>query len=378
MVLFAQKMVKVSQVQVTKYSLLVEALKNEILGGKYHLNKPFPSIRALIRRFNLSDTTVQRALDELFHQGLISRKQGRGTFITSNVASRKIGLIVPGVANSEFFPKLVGEISRFLGDREYTLIYEDINADGKRLSWDVVYRSVMRLIAENVSGVLFHPFPDEGGKINQRVMALLSSARIPVVSLSRNVEGVLDKKCIDCVGIDNIGAGRQVGEYLIGCGCKRIAFLLYPDVTTVRDRMWGLLISVQGTPVRFKSYKTRLDDARTIKMMMASFHPHAIVCGNDELAVAVKRSLDELKICVPEDVKLLGFDDIRYAQSMVPQLTSVRQPCTEIALTAVNRLIERIKTPDLPQMSMRLQAEIIVRGSTSSKTKSQKSKRQTT
>ena len=378
MVLFAQKMVKVSQVQVTKYSLLVEALKNEILGGKYHSNKPFPSIRALIRRFNLSDTTVQRALDELFHQGLISRKQGRGTFITSNAAPRKIGLIVPGIANSEFFPKLVGEISRFLGDREYTLIYEDINADGKRLSWDVVYRSVMRLIAENVSGVLFHPFPDEGGKINQRVMALLSSARIPVVSLSRNVEGVLDKKCIDCVGIDNIGAGRQVGEYLIGCGCKRIAFLLYPDVTTVRDRMWGLLISVQGTPVRFKSYKMRLDDARTIKMMMASFHPHAIVCGNDELAVAVKRSLDELKICVPEDVKLLGFDDIRYAQSMVPQLTSVRQPCTEIALTAVNRLIERIKTPDLPQMSMRLQAEIIVRGSTSSKTKSQKSKRQTT
>ena len=84
----------VVKVNDSKYKVLVETLKNQILGGKYDVAKPFPSVRALIQRFGMSKTTVQRALDELFHLGLISREQGRGTFVTARGSSRKIGLIV--------------------------------------------------------------------------------------------------------------------------------------------------------------------------------------------------------------------------------------------------------------------------------------------
>ena len=95
---------EVRLVKVTKYGLLVETLKSEILSGKYGPQNPFPSIRALIRRFRLSDSTVQKAIDELAAKGLVSRKQGRGTFVTGCGLSRTIGLIVPDHGRSEFFP----------------------------------------------------------------------------------------------------------------------------------------------------------------------------------------------------------------------------------------------------------------------------------
>ena len=66
----------------TKYGKLVETLRSGILSGKYGLGLPFPSVRALIRRHGLSDSTVQRALDVLSAQGLITRQQGRDTFVT--------------------------------------------------------------------------------------------------------------------------------------------------------------------------------------------------------------------------------------------------------------------------------------------------------
>ena len=94
-----------------KYKSLVESLKKDILSGKYGAGNPFPSVRMLIRRTGLSNTTVLHVLNELTRMGLISRRQGRGTFVKRRVASRKIGLIVPGVAVTDFFKPVVSEIN---------------------------------------------------------------------------------------------------------------------------------------------------------------------------------------------------------------------------------------------------------------------------
>ena len=95
----------------SKYKVLVDTLKSAILSGEYDLDRPFPSERMLIRKCGHSRITVQHALRELERLGFISRQQGRGTFITRQGASRKIGLIVPGVAYSEYFSQIVSEIA---------------------------------------------------------------------------------------------------------------------------------------------------------------------------------------------------------------------------------------------------------------------------
>ena len=114
----------------SKYKSLIETLKSNILSGKYGVGKPFPSVRALIKRFGLSNTTVLHALDELVHQGLISRKQGRGTFVTNQGTTRKIGLIVPGVACTDFFQPIVSEINQLARKEDYTLLFAEVTCKG--------------------------------------------------------------------------------------------------------------------------------------------------------------------------------------------------------------------------------------------------------
>ena len=108
------------------YSSLVVTLRTDILGGKYRVGQPFPSVRALSRRYGCSDATAQRVQDELFRQGLISRKQGRGTFVTGQGASRRIGLIVPGVACTDFFQPIVSEINQLARANDYTLLFAEV------------------------------------------------------------------------------------------------------------------------------------------------------------------------------------------------------------------------------------------------------------
>ena len=96
----------------TKYSTLYKALKDDILSGKYASGELLPSENALTRRFKVSRSTVQQAFRELEKIGLISRSRGRGTFVSHHGTSRKIGLIVPGVACTDFFQPIVSEINQ--------------------------------------------------------------------------------------------------------------------------------------------------------------------------------------------------------------------------------------------------------------------------
>ena len=78
-----------------KHRAILDALKAEILGNKYAVNRAFPSEAQISRKYKVSRTTVRKALDALHHEGWIRSVQGRGTFVTRQGAARKIGLIVP-------------------------------------------------------------------------------------------------------------------------------------------------------------------------------------------------------------------------------------------------------------------------------------------
>lgn len=111
-----------------KYHEVVETLRNEILSGKYVAHKPFPSQTKLIARFGISKLTVVKVLDRLKDLGLVCSRQGRGTFVTRTAGQRKIGLIIPGVGYSEFFPPIAAEIARLAEKGGYRLLLGEVNA----------------------------------------------------------------------------------------------------------------------------------------------------------------------------------------------------------------------------------------------------------
>ena len=349
-----------------KYRTLVETLKTNILSGKYGAQSSFPSMRALISRFGLSKTTVQRALDELFNQGLISRKQGRGTFVNSEGVSRKIGLIIPGMCYGEIFPSICREISKLAQAAGYVVLFGDVSSEDPKARARMAGDLARKFAAERVSGVIYQPieFLRDMERINRRIVSVFDAARIPVVLIDWDIVPSPDRSAYDLVGINNFEAGRRVAEHLVAQGARCIRFLTWRNCAySVANRISGVRSVVPyGDKVQVTVNMSDVSAVR--KVLSARPHPDALVCGNDTNAARLLVALRKLGKRVPEDICVVGFDDVQHAVLVQPALTTVRQPCADIARMAFRLLIERIKDADLPTRECLLSAPLVVRNST--------------
>lgn len=354
----------------TKYGTLLDTLKNEILSGKYRSNFPFPSVRALISRFKLSDRTVRRALDELYAQGLISRKQGRGTFITCRSVSRKIGLIVPRIAGSESFPAFVSALSRIAMDKDYTLLFADIPCANSAERVKKTKEFARSLVEQDVAGIIYLPleFLANAAECNRAILNIFTAARIPVVLLDRDIVPAPRRSDFDLVGINNMAAGRSLAEHLIAQGARRIHFFVRPNCAPIYySRIDGAQIAIRNAG--FKSDETNVlvalpDNETVIKRHLRKYRPDAFVCSSDTVAAAFCKTLSRLGVKIPDDLLLAGFNDQQLSRVLTPSLTTVHSPCEQIVEVAFHRLLERMSGPQLPPLEISLPSHIVIRKST--------------
>ena len=353
-----------------KYRQVFETLKGSILGGKYPADRPMPSLRSLVRKHGFSTITIRRALDELERQGLIARHRGSGTFVSRSGSARKIGLIVPGVAYSEFFPPIVSEISRLAQECEYTLLFGDISSRSPAKRASMAKKLAREFAEQGVAGVLYQPLElvEDVQKVNRDVLAVFGRAQIPVVILDNDFLQVPERSEYDVVGIDNVAAGALAAEHLLSLGARKIHFQRRPRCSSsVNNRMRGVMsaLTLVGSPMRMSAVLTaEPDDVTAVRRHLRRGRPDAFICGNDAAAISLKQTLEGLGHRIPDDVMLVGFDDVAYASIASPRLTTVRQPCKEIAGAAFRRLLARIADPTLPVASIFLSARLMVREST--------------
>ena len=354
------------------YRLLVESLKKDIQGGKYGAGNPFPSVRALIRRTGLSNTTVLHALDELARQGLISRRQGSGTFVSKRTASRKIGLIVPGVAVTDFFKPVVSEINRLARDAGYELRFGEVWSEVREERIKQVRELAAEFIKGNFAGVIYEPLAGPvGDEINPHILELFDKKKIPVVLLDCDIVPFPERSHYDVVGVNDLEAGARIAKHLMDVGAKRIHFLicqLFP--TTFANRLAGaeaaLKLAGMKLPNGGNVLYAEADDLKALKKYLKkqTRRPDAFICSNDAIAAVFKQTLEKAGLRVPEDVMLTGFADLQVASLMSPPLTTVRQNREQMAQAAFRRLMERIADPSLPPCDIFLPALLVVRDST--------------
>lgn len=348
-----------------KYTDLVAQLKIDILSGKYNSGKPFPSVRAIARRHACSSATAQRTLDELFHMGLISRKQGRGTFVTKEGASRKIGLIVPGIAYSEFYLPFLSEINRQATENGYALLLGEVYSNDPKARVNQVRLLANRFVNEGVAGVIYQPFEllSGAGLINQRVLSEFDSRRIPVVLVAADIVPSPERSAYDVVGINNLEAGRRLALHLKEQGVRRVAFLLneYSNFS-VQNRLIGLRSVFAETGAVKEVHSDPLDVKAVRRLVSGRGAPDAVVCRSDALAARLLTTLRVLGKNVPEDLLVAGFNDIGYAASL--DLTSIKVPSADIARFAFQALRARMNDPKLIPNECMLPAPLTVRGST--------------
>ncbi|MEP6672779.1 MAG: GntR family transcriptional regulator, partial [Chthoniobacter sp.] len=358
-----------------KHRLISRQLLADISAGKYGATNRLPSEAQLVKAFHVSRPTVARALQDLQADGLIERRAGSGTYIRASAGmpsvARQLALLIPGLGSTEIFELIAGELASLARVHEYSLLWGGSAAprpDGD-LSLEHAAELCEQFITRRVSGVFFAPFEltREREGVSRRLGETLRQAGIPVVLLDRDVLPFPNRSDFDLVGVDNIAGGYLLAEHLIKLGCKRLAFVARPhSAPTVEARIAGAreaLVRHHCEVPRNWVHSGDPEDARFVRSLIAGRQWDAFVCANDHTAAVLLRSLEQAKCKVPRDVRVVGFDDVKYATLLGVTLTTIHQPCRDIAVTAFRAMLERIAEPTLPARSMLLSARLVVRES---------------
>src|ERR1700730_18377894 len=220
-------------VQLPKYQQVVEAVKNEILSGRYQPGQKLPSEAALVKRFGASRITVGRALRELRQAGLIQSRAGSGSYVGPAATGDKgllFGLLIPNLGDTEIFGPICQGMSEASQARRNALLWGNIAPD-LSVKDEQTWQLCKQYIDKKVAGVFFAPLERTAAsnETNDPVISALELARIPVVLLDRCFLPYPKRSRHDLVGIDHRRAGYMINEHLLELGCRRIAFLAYSN-----------------------------------------------------------------------------------------------------------------------------------------------------
>ncbi len=358
-----------------KYREIFEKLQQDIASGRYQPGQRLPSEAELVRRHGASRMTVFRAMHELQSKGLVVRRVGSGTFVSQSTSSGSyvFGLLIPELGQTEIFEVICQGMMEAPQAVHHSLLWGNTSAKESE-SEEVAERLCRHFISKKVSGVFFAPVEFSLGrtKANHRVVAALDAAHIPIVLLDRCLERYPRRSNYDLVGIDNRSTAYLATEHLIKAGAKRIAFFARPNsAPTVDARIAGYreaLQSLSKTPERDRVNLGDASDQNFVKALLKKDHPDAFLCANDHTAGNLMHSLLAIGQRIPEDIRIIGIDDVKYARLLPVPLTTLRQPCKDIGRIALSVMLDRISNPDLPPRDVLLRCRLVVRESCGSRT----------
>ncbi|MBO3676354.1 LacI family DNA-binding transcriptional regulator [Streptomyces sp. NEAU-YJ-81] len=266
-----------------------------------------------------------------------------------------IGVVVADITNP-FYPQLLEAVS------------DELGRAGQRMTlWNATgpsEASALEAIREGaVDGLLFTTVTQMSKPLEEALQR-----NEPVVLLHRGLD---DIGC-DQVTADNVAGGRLAARYLVGAGHERIGFLRGPQSASTalhRERGFREMLGELGHPlapelVRQGNFSHDTARAAMRELLDRPHPPSAVFCANDLTALGAVDGAISLGVRVPEDVWVVGYDDIAMAAWEAYGLTTVRQPITDMARMAVRMLIERIEDRTLPARRREFPAELVVRRST--------------
>jgi DNA-binding LacI/PurR family transcriptional regulator len=359
-----------------KYRQIFQVLSDEIASGKYEETGRLPSENQLVERYHVSRPTVSRALRDLQNAGLIERRAGAGSFLIENLPPSKksqavyqLALLVPRAGLTEIFEVICGELAGLARAKNCSLIWggSGMQKPGNDVTIDDVDDVCGEFIDRAVSGVFFAPFELKANTeaISDRIAQRLQQAGIAVILLDRDIPSFPARSNFDLVGLDNFTAGYLLADHLIKMGQHRLVFFARPySASTIAARIAGAKEAISKAGLAIPPNFTHFGDPENVgfvRGLVAGNCLDGIICGNDATAVQLLNTLAKIKVKVPEELRVVGFDDVRYAQLAREPLTTINQPCREIAATAMAAMLERIHDPTLPARAMLLNPKLTVR-----------------
>lgn len=356
-----------------KHQQIKAELVSLVSSGAYQVGDKFPTESALAETFRASRSTIIRALKAIEEEGLIQRRQGSGSFVALQPANKVPVRTAVGIlraAQTRRFPDSIADqiqnrLSTLLQQRGSALISHTIEEG------DDPVAVARKLTEQAVNGFFFVPIPPQADRnLNQPVLDLLASTKKPIVLLDGDYLAPPARSNFDVVGIENRRAGFMQTEHLLKLNLRRVLFLgSAPAEPNVTERQLGYQDAMRSVGINVPSeWMCGVDSAGINETFVADLirqhAPDGIVCKSDEYAALLMRNLHNLGVRIPQDLKVVGFDDRPIASLLSVALTTVRQPIDEIAQTAMHLMDVRQQFPLRAASRIQISASLVVRQST--------------
>jgi LacI family transcriptional regulator len=269
-----------------------------------------------------------------------------------------IGVLIPDITNP-LFPPILRGIEDRLEAAGYTALIVNTDNDPER------ERShVQAMRARQVDG-----FISATARLDQEFLAGLAADGLPLVLVNRSFEN----RSVPAVTVNDRQGIRLAVEHVAKLGHRRIAHVAGPqNISTGHRRYLGFLeamrtagLDVADEQVRFSEAFTEDEGARVCAELLAAFDDlTAIVAANDRLAIGCYDALEVRGLGCPDDVSIVGFNDMPFVDRLRPGLTSVRVPQREIGTEAADLLLQRLADGSQTPREILLEPTLVIRGST--------------
>jgi GntR family transcriptional regulator of arabinose operon len=351
-----------------KHLQIKDELQRAIEEGEYVDGQKIPTEVELASKFGVSRPTMARALRDLEQDGKLNRRAGAGTYV--RLTKRCVfGLLIREVG--EIFEPICHGLSQAREDTPHELIWG--NVPDNLNSAMQAQRLCEQYVERKVSGVFWSPLEltENNEAVNWQIAETFNRARIPVVLLDRDIYAPPGRSNFDLVGIDNRRAGYVLAEHLLKQGCRNIVFLARPhSAPTVDARISGFREALFSQGITPRPELIQLGDPEDtvfVQQFVETLHADGVVCANDITAAKLMRTLTELGIRIPDQIRIVGVDDVKFANLVSVPLTTLHQPCRDMGVAALDAMLERIKHPQAPGRDILLNFKLIVRQSCGAK-----------
>lgn len=327
-----------------------------------------PTITDVALKANVSITTVSRVVNNSSHkvhpatrervQQVVQELDFRPNALAKGLPTKKtltIGIIIPDISNP-YYSEIVRGIQNVADKAGYSVTLQ--NTDGKQ---EGIIRSIYLLRDKSADGVIF-----SGGIIaGYETLSILRELKERVVVIGRH------QVDFPAVMVDNMGGASHAAQHLIGLGHTKIAFIGGSDgSTTSKDRLAGYrnALAQNGFPYDEKlvtqgSWNPRSGYLMAKMLLRAKNRPTAIVCANDQMAFGAIKAAKEARLAVPDDLAVVGFDNIPLSSYFDPPLTTVEIPIQEIGAASMKMLIGLLSGIKFEKLKV-FKTKLLVRGST--------------
>lgn len=271
-----------------------------------------------------------------------------------------IGVVVPDLVHP-FFAEVVKGISEEIRTQGYSVMITSTEEDAR-----VERQEIAFLLGRGVDALIV-----ASARPTTDLIEVINRANVPFVLIDRRVEHV----ACNFVGVDDRRVGYMATEHLIQAGCKRIANIRGPEISTGIGRVQGYLAALEAHEIKFRSEyiisrdssDTRADSSgyEAMKQLLSlKPRPDGIVCYNDPTALGAVKAILEAGLRVPQDVAVIGAGNDRYASELRVPLSTIDQQHHTIGRRSADLALRAIESEEpLKPRTLLLTPELIVRDS---------------